>query len=219
MSQAPQSDQPQQNRIDERALRRLRRYHRQSFAATYFIVALPYVMALLTFIAAGWAVASKIQAASSDTQLAAFKPFRIADTVHASLGKAQGNLESDEESTKAGTFQTATALEILQSPPRTGLMGWFGGLFSSEADRGAIYSVASERADKAARLAMGFAIWPEPVASPMLSATPSRPASDPQSMSEACQEATLKLLKEARPDIGSMRRHQSAPRAGAAGTS
>ena len=84
-SQAPQSDQPQQNRIDESALRRLRRYHRQSFAATYFIVALPYVMALLTFIAAGWAVASKIQAASSDTQLAAFKPYPIADTVHASL--------------------------------------------------------------------------------------------------------------------------------------
>ena len=114
-------------------------------------------MALLTFIAAGWAVASKIQAASSDTQLAAFKPYLIADTVHASLTKAQGNLESDEESTKAGTFQTATALEILQSPPRTGLVDWFGGLFSSEADRGAIYSVASERADKAARLAMGFA--------------------------------------------------------------
>ena len=204
VSQAPQSDQPQQNRIDESALRRLRRYHRQSFAATYFIVALPYVMALLTFIAAGWAVASKIQAASSDTQLAAFKPFRFADTVHASLGKAQGNLESDEESTKAGTFQTATALEILQSPPRTGLMGWFGGLFSSEADRGAIHSVASERADKAARLAMGFAIWPESVASPMLSAAPSRPASHPQSMSKACQQATLKLLKEARPDIGSI---------------
>ena len=98
---------------------------------------------------------------------------------------------------KAGTFQTATALEILQSPPRTGLVDWFGGLFSSEADRGAIYSVASERADKAARLAMGFAIWPEPVASPVLSATPGRPASDPQSMSEACQQATLKLLKEA----------------------
>ena len=57
VSQAPPSDPPQHNRIDERALRRLRRYHRQSFAATYFIVALPYVMALLTFIAAGWAVA------------------------------------------------------------------------------------------------------------------------------------------------------------------
>ena len=78
---------------------------------------------------------------------------------------------------KAGTFQTATALEILQSPPRTGLVDWFGGLFSSEADRGAIYSVASERADKAARLAMGFAIWPEPVASPdaVGDAKPARP--------------------------------------------
>jgi hypothetical protein len=204
VSQAPQSDPPQHNRIDERALRRLRRYHRQSFAATYFIVALPYVMALLTFIAAGWAVASKIQAASSDTQLAAFKPYLIADTVHASLTKAQGNLESDEESTKAGTFQTATALEILQSPPRTGLVDWLGGLFSSEADRGAIYSVASERADKAARLAMGFAIWPERVASPVLAATSGRSAAGPQSMSEACQEATLKQLKEARPDIGSI---------------
>jgi Novel STAND NTPase 1 len=214
-SQAPQSNQPQQNRIDESALRRLRRYHRQSFAATYFIVALPYVMALLTFIAAGWAVASKIQAASSDTQLAAFKPLRIAEKVYASLGKAQGNLESDEESTKAGTFQTAAALEILQSPQRTGLMGWLGRFFSSEADRGAIYFVASESADKAARLAMGFAIWPEPVASPMLSAAPSRPASHPQSMSEACQEATLKLLKEARPDIASIdvttARHAPAP--------
>jgi Novel STAND NTPase 1 len=202
-SRALQSDQPQQGRIDERMLRRLRRYHRQSFAATYFIVALPYVMALLTFIAAGWAVASKMQAASSDTQLAAFKPYLFADAVHTSLTKGQSTVDKDKdgEGTKTGAFQTATALEILQSPPRTGLVGWLGGLLSNEADRGAIYSVASERADKAARAAMGFAIWPEPVVSPELSATPGRPASGPQSVSEACQNETRQiLLKQAGPD-------------------
>ena len=51
---------------------------------------------------------------------------------------------------------------------------------------------------------MGFAIWPEPVAELVASAIVGRPASRPQSMSEACQEATLKQLKAARPEIESI---------------
>ena len=175
-------------------------------------------MALLTFIAAGWAVASKIQAASSDTQLAAFKPYLIADTVNASLKKAQTIWKAMKKAQRPGPSRLRRRWRFFRAQPPTGLVDWLGGLFSSEADRGAIYSVASERADKSARLAMGFAIWPEPVASPELAATSGRSASDPQSMSEACQEATLKQLKEARPDIGSIDVDQSAPRAGAAGT-
>jgi hypothetical protein len=216
-SQAQQSDQPQESRIDDKTLRRLRRYHRQSFAATYFIVALPYIMLGLTFIAAAWAVSSKIEAASSHTQLAAFKPYLIADTVHNSLVKAQNDLISDEEGTKAGTFQTATALEILQPKPPAGLVDRLRETFLSGADPGAIYSVASERADKAARLAMSFAVWPEPVTSLQLSATPSRPASasGPQSMSDACQEETRQYLQELRTDKESINiasaRHALAP--------
>ena len=98
------------------------------------IMALPWMtgIAAVTVGATVWIWVAYAQQAALEAQLAAFNSYRIAETVLASLGKAQGNLESDEESTKAGTFQTATALEILQSPPRTGLMGWFGGLFSSK---------------------------------------------------------------------------------------
>ena len=60
---------------------------------------------------------------------------------------------------------------------------------------------------------MGFAIWPGPVASPCVRRHQAGPASGPQS--KACQEATLKLLKEARPDIASIdvttARHAPAP--------
>ena len=58
------------------------------------------LLALLTFIAAVWAVATSGRAATSDTQLAAFEPYRIADRAcKPRFGMAQGNLESDEEST------------------------------------------------------------------------------------------------------------------------
>ena len=43
-SQAPQSSQPQQDRIDEKTLRRLRRYHRQSFAATWLVMITPWAL-------------------------------------------------------------------------------------------------------------------------------------------------------------------------------
>ena len=100
------------------------------------ITALPWMtgIAAVTVGATVWVWVAYAQQAALEAQLAAFKPYQIADRVHASLMKAQGNLDSDEESIKAGTFQTATALEILQSPPRTGLVGWLGGLFWSEAD-------------------------------------------------------------------------------------
>ena len=93
-------------------------------------MALPYVLALLTFIAPAGPWRRKSQAASSDTQLAAFKPYLIADTVHTSLTKAQGNLESDEASTKAGDLPDCNgAGEFFRAHRGPGLVDWFGGLF------------------------------------------------------------------------------------------
>ena len=95
--------------------------------------ALPYVMALLTFIAAGWAVASKVQAASSETQLAAFKPYRIADRAcKPRSGRPKAIWTAMKKAPRPGPSRPRRRWRCFRDTSRTGLVGWFGRLFNRE---------------------------------------------------------------------------------------
>ena len=197
-SQAPQSNQPQQNRIDERTLQRLRRYHRQSFYATWLVMITPWLLLGIALISVVAAFENRGRAATSETQLAAFKPYRIAQGIEDSFRKAQGNLDTDEEHVKAATFAGAKALQMLEDISQPGLADWYRIIHMKEADPGDVYSVAAVSADKAARTAMAFALWPEPMTSSerAMALDQEASASKLQSMSGACQAATQEVLKK-----------------------
>ena len=193
-SQAPQSDPPQQNRIDSKALRRLRRYHRQSVAAIWLIFIAGFAPLAIALIALVYAFETRGRAATSETQLAAFEPYRIAQTMHTSLLDRRNNLEIDEAHVRAATLESAKALKKLQDIQQPGLADWYRRLHMREADPGTVYSFAAVSADKTARLAMAFALWPEPMTSSERDQAAS--ASDLQSMSDACQAETQRFLQK-----------------------
>ena len=158
----------------------------------------PWALLGIALISVVYAFETSGRAATSETQLAAFEPYRIAQGMQASLSGGQGNLDTDEEHVRAATFAGAKALQMLQDISQSGLAHWYRIIHMKEADPGDIYSVAAVSADKAARIAMAFALWPEPMTSSerAVALDQEASASNLQSMSGACQAATQELLQK-----------------------
>ena len=75
---------------------------------------MPWALRGIALISVVYAFETSGRAATSETQLAAFEPYRIAQGMQASLSGGQGNLDTDEEHVRAATLQSAKALQMLQ---------------------------------------------------------------------------------------------------------
>ena len=193
-----ESEHRQSKQISDDLLRSLRRYYRRSRDIRYSILAWPWVLSFFLLVAIVYVFEFGQQAMTSDMQIKAFDPYRLAEEVSKSFKARLENLEVDEQGARQLVISSAKALKDLQDlegEKEAGLIQPYRRWRQGD-HLGLIHSLAKEKSDSAARDAIGSAMWPVHAPSSANSPALAKPA-PPE-----CKDALKEYVGDDNAEIG-----------------